>query len=115
MRDDALPVRRIVVVGAIIAGAVAVAIGVVVATLAHRAVPLGGVPVARPAALGDDLPMLQTAPQQELATYRREKADALNGLGWVDAASGVAHVPIDVAMTMLAAHAASDAASGAAR
>jgi len=109
MRDDALPIRRIVVTAFGLAVTVAILLGVVVAMLAHRDVPPGGVPVARPAQLGDDLPMLQTAPQQDLAAFRREKAQALDSLGWVDAASGVTHVPIDTAMSMLLARAASGA------
>jgi hypothetical protein len=106
MRDDALPVRRLLGVGAAIVLVVAVAIGVVLAMLAHRRVPPGGVVIDRPAALGADLPMLQSAPQPDLAAYRAEKQQALHGLGWIDAASGVAHVPIETAMALQAARAA---------
>jgi hypothetical protein len=109
MRDDALPIRRVLLSGAGIACAVALAIGAVALLLAHRGVAPGGAPVSKPAALGDGIPMLQAAPQDELAAYRREKAQALDGLGWVDAASGVAHVPIATAMDVLAARAASGA------
>ncbi|HEX4509274.1 MAG TPA: hypothetical protein VH328_04320 [Burkholderiaceae bacterium] len=103
MRDDALPLRRVVGIGVVLAAVVAGAIGVVVLVLAHRTLPLGGVPVSRPAPLARDLPMLQSAPQVELAAYRREKAAALESLGWVDAASGVAHIPIAAAMDLLMA------------
>ena len=112
MRDDALPIRRLLGVGAAIVLAVTVAIGVVLAILAQRRVPVGGVLVGEPAAPGPGLPMLQTAPQPDLAAYRAEKQQALHGLGWVDAASGVAHMPIEAAMALQAARAAN---AGAAR
>ena len=84
--------------------AVAIAIGVVLAILAHRRVPVGGVADRRgPRSSAGDLPMLQTAPQPDLAAYKAEKLHALHDLGWVDAASGVAHVPIETAMAMQAA------------
>lgn len=107
MRDDALPVRRLLGVGAAIVLVVAVAIGVVLAMLAHRRVPPGGVVIDKPAALGAGLPMLQSAPQPDLTAYRTEKEEALHSLGWIDAASGVAHVPIETAMALQAARGAS--------
>ena len=51
----------------------------------------------------DVMPSLEaeTSPYPlDLAAYREEKQRELNQVGWVDAASGVAHVPIDLAMTM---------------
>jgi len=115
MRDDGLPIVRLLWVGVAIVCAVSLAIAVVLAILAHRRVPVGGLGIARPLQLGADLPMLQTAPQPDLAAYRAEKQQALHGLGWVDAAGGVAHVPIEVAMALQVARAASAAASGASR
>lgn len=113
MRDDALPIRRIVFIGLGIAGGVAIAIGVVLGFLSHRHIPDGGDPVARPSQLGGGSPMLQTAPQLDLASYREEKSRALNRFGWTDAANGIVHVPIDLAMTMLVQRgAASDPDSG---
>ena len=100
MRDDALPIRRIVFTGLGIAATVALAVVVVLGILAHRRLPVGGEPVASPAPLANDAPMLQTAPQLDLAAYRAEKSRERDQVGWVDAASGVAHVPIDLAMTM---------------
>jgi len=107
MRDDALPIVRVLWVGAGIVLAVATAIAVVLTILAHRRVPVGGVRIEPPAQLGTELPMLQTAPQSELAAYQAAKLHALHDLGWVDAASGVAHIPIEAAMAMQAARAAS--------
>ena len=112
MRDDALPIRRLLGIGAAIVLAVTIAIGVVLAILAQRRVPPGGVAIDRPLSPGAGLPMLQPPPQPDLAAYRAEKQQALHGLGWVDAASGVAHVPIETAMALQAARAAS---AGAAR
>ncbi|MEP6503938.1 MAG: hypothetical protein ABJD97_11435, partial [Betaproteobacteria bacterium] len=79
----------------------------VLAMLAHRGVPVGGLAIDKPAQLGSDLPMLQTAPQPDLAEYKAAKLHALHDLGWIDAASGVAHVPIETAMAMRAVQAAS--------
>src|ERR1700760_4114109 len=100
MRDDALPIRRLLLVGVAIVAAVAIAIGVVLAMLAQRRVPVGGVLVDRPAPLAPDLPQLRPAPPPNLAAYKADKLHALHDLGWVDAASGVAHVPIEAAMAM---------------
>ena len=111
MRDDALPLLRLSGVAAGMAGAVATAIVVVLLLLHHRHVPVGGVAIDKPAALAPGLPMLQTAPQPDLAAYKSEKLHALHDIGWVDAASGVAHIPIDTAMAMMAASAAATGAS----
>lgn len=111
MRDDALPIARLSWVAVAMASAVAVAIAVVLLLLHHRSVPVGGLAIDKPATLAPGLPMLQTAPQPDLAAYKAEKLHGLHDLGWVDAASGVAHVPIETAMTMLAASAADRGAS----
>ncbi len=111
MRDDALPIRRLSWVPVAMAGAVATAIVVVLLLLHHRRVPVGGVAIDEPAPLAPGLPRLQTAPQPDLAAYKAEKLRALHDLGWVDAASGVAHVPIETAMAMMAASAAAKGAS----
>ena len=111
MRDDALPIARLLWVAVAIVAAVTLAIGVVLAILAHRRVPVGGVLIDKPAQLAAELPMLQTAPQPDLAAYEASKLHALHDLGWIDAASGVAHVPIETAMAMRAAQAASSGAS----
>ena len=111
MRDDGLPIGRLLWVGVAMALAVAAATAVVLMILAHRRVPVGGATIEPPVQLAADLPMLQTAPQPDLADYRADKLHALHDLGWVDAASGVAHVPIEAAMAMQAAQAASAGAS----
>ena len=111
MRDDALPITRLLWVGAAMALAVAAAIAVVLTILSHRQVPVGGAAIEPPAQLAADLPMLQTAPQLDLTAYKANKLHAVHDLGWIDAASGVAHLPIETAMAMQAAQAASAGAS----
>jgi hypothetical protein len=110
MRDDALPVAKLLGAAGAIAGVIVFALVTVLLILHHRRVPPGGLPVAPPPPLAVDQPMLEPAPQQGLASYRAAKLQALNGLGWTAAASGVAHVPIEAAMAMRAASAASGAA-----
>ena len=111
MRDDALPILRLSWVAMAMAGAIALAVVVVLSMLHHRRVPVGGVAIDKPAPLAPGLPMLQTAPQPDLAAYKADKMHALHDLGWVDAASGVAHVPIETAMAMVAASSARKGAS----
>ena len=45
---------------------------------------------------------LQSAPQDELRSYRRAKAAALEGYRWVDRESGVVQIPIERAMELVA-------------
>ncbi len=99
MRDDALPMRRLLLAGVAIAATLAIAVGVVLAMLAHRRVPVGGLAIDQPAPLADGLPMLQTAPQPDLAAYRAQKRRALDG----HAASGASPMSIDTAMALRAA------------
>ena len=46
-------------------------------------------------------PLLQRDPEGELRALRRDMSERLNGYGWVDEGSGVAHIPIDEAMDLL--------------
>ncbi len=59
-------------------------------------------------------PLLQRDPEGELAEMRREMSEQLSSYGWVDEGAGVAHIPIDTAMDLLAAGAAAEAAAEAA-
>jgi hypothetical protein len=47
-------------------------------------------------------PALQVKPQVDLQTYRTRAEHDLNGYGWIDQAHGVARIPIDRAMKLLA-------------
>ncbi|MFI4980436.1 MAG: hypothetical protein ACHQIO_08805, partial [Nevskiales bacterium] len=46
---------------------------------------------------------LQNAPQQDLRTYRRDKAASLEGYRWADRKDGVVQIPIERAMELVAA------------
>jgi hypothetical protein len=48
-------------------------------------------------------PRLQPAPQNERAAYFAEKARHLESYGWVDRKAGIAHIPLDEAMRLMAA------------
>lgn len=48
-------------------------------------------------------PQLETAPQPERKAYEAEKARLINSIGWVDRQSGIARIPIDDAMQLVAA------------
>jgi hypothetical protein len=107
MRDDALPIGRLVLAGVGVLATVAIAVGVVLAMLGHRHVPVGGLAIDRPVQPGHGLPALQAAPQPDLASYRADKRlalDAADGTGAADLA------PIDTAMARSAASAASSGA-----
>ena len=47
-------------------------------------------------------PRLQTTPVQDLLAERRGDLELLGSYGWVDEQAGVVHIPIDVAMQMVA-------------
>ena len=91
-------------VRAIRRGALAIAGGIVFALagswwLLHRLGPVANTahpPAAIPA------PRLQPAPQDERAAYFAEKEKRLGSYGWVDRQAGVAHIPLDEAMRLMA-------------
>jgi hypothetical protein len=47
-------------------------------------------------------PRLQTSPSDDLAKLLRRDRDRLGSTGWVDRDHGIAHIPIDRAMQMMA-------------
>ncbi|KAB2959966.1 MAG: hypothetical protein F9K16_12095, partial [Thermoanaerobaculia bacterium] len=47
-------------------------------------------------------PLLQAAPENELAALRQREAARLEGWGWVDRGAGIAHVPVERAMDAVA-------------
>jgi len=47
-------------------------------------------------------PGLSSAPQEELAQERERQQRRLHSAGWVDEANGIAHIPIEDAMDILA-------------
>ncbi len=48
-------------------------------------------------------PMLESAPQDDRARYTAEKEKLLQSYGWIDRQRGIARIPIDRAMAVLAA------------
>jgi len=106
MRDDALPMARIVLAGVAVVLTVAIAVGAVLAILAHRHVPVGGIAIDKPSPLDEGLPMLQSAPQPDLAAYQAAKRQALDS---------ARPLTIAAAMAQQAASTASAASAGAAR
>ena len=46
-------------------------------------------------------PDLQTAPQDDLATYRKEKKDELDATGPVSGSPGYVRIPVDRAMSLM--------------
>lgn len=48
-------------------------------------------------------PMLQTDPRGDRLEYEAEKRTTLNNLGWIDRHVGIAHIPINDAMRLVAA------------
>lgn len=47
-------------------------------------------------------PLLQAKPEEELRQMQAEMETLLNGYGWVDEGAGVAHIPIERAIDLLA-------------
>jgi hypothetical protein len=48
-------------------------------------------------------PRLQAEPPADFAKVKADELSRLNGYGWVDRAAGIAHIPIDRAIQILAA------------
>jgi hypothetical protein len=47
-------------------------------------------------------PQLQPAPPIDLVKFKQAELDRLNGFGWVDRKAGIAHIPIDRAIEIVA-------------
>lgn len=99
--------RPIAVTGAVILGTVLLVIATVFVLLHvwNTSPSASRVPMPDPVAVPG--PALQSAPQLDLKQYRADKQKLLQGAAWVDAAHGVARIPIGDAMALLAARAAS--------
>lgn len=108
MRDDALPLGRLLLAGVAVLVTVALAVVVVLAMLVHRHVPAGGLAIDKPVQPEAGLPALQAAPQPDLAAYRTAKRQTLEAR---DASNGAARIPIETAMALQAASAASSGTS----
>lgn len=102
MRDIA--VRPILATGVAIALVIALVVAAVLIWLRAAAIAPGGDRLdLRETAAG--APGLSSAPQPEMQRERREKEARLHSAGWVDRKAGIAHIPIDDAMDILASRA----------
>jgi hypothetical protein len=97
-----------------LAAAAIVLVVVLVAAAVHALATAWNLPLAGPNApiqMQIEGPALESAPQDARARYFGEKDAWLNQYGWIDRAQGVARIPIDVAMELLARRHALDAPS----
>jgi hypothetical protein len=107
-----IPGRRIAVLGIAWAGLVVVAVVGVIVLLRVADMPWTQ---ARPPGPRVEGPLQESAPQPALQEYLAGKQARLEGIGWVDQPAGVAHIPIDEAMKMMASGAAPSPAASAPR
>lgn len=86
-------------------GAYVIAGGIVCALVAGVLMLRGRGPVANtpPQAFKGAAPLLQPAPQPDRVHYMQEKRHVLDSYGWVDRQAGIARIPLDEAMKLLAA------------
>lgn len=94
-------VRAIAIGGGIIACGIALALGAAFLLLRER----GPAANTAPQAFKAPLPLLQTAPQIDRAGYFAEKERLTGSYAWVDRQAGIARIPVDQAMQVLAARA----------
>ena len=92
-------------VNAIGLGALAIVIGIVLALAGAWLLTRERGPATNSAAPPSAMaaPRLQTAPQPDRAAYFKAKQQRLTSYGWVDRDAGIAHMPLDEAMRLMAA------------
>lgn len=83
----------------VIVGGIVCALGVSALVLYERG-PAANTP---PHAFAGKAPLLQPAPQPDRAAYFEEKRRATGTYGWVDRHAGIARIPLDEAMKVMAA------------
>ena len=95
-------------VRAIRIGAIAIAAGIVFALVASWFLlqARGGAANMPSQSFRAPAPLLQTAPQVERANYFAEKARLTGSYAWVDRQAGIARIPVEQAMRVMAARAA---------
>jgi hypothetical protein len=88
-------------------GAAIIAGGIVCALAAGALVLREQGPAANtpPHAFQGATPLLQPAPQPDRVRYLAEKRRVLDSYGWVDRRAGIARIPLDEAMKLMAARA----------
>lgn len=102
-------VRPVLWTALAIAAMVVAVVATVLGVLHLRGVPAGGERLSSGPALRLDAPGLSSAPQDDLAAYRRARQARLDSAGWVDRERGLAHIPIADAMDLLLARQAAEA------
>jgi len=85
----------------IILGGIACALGAG-ALMLHGEGPAANTP---PHPFQGTAPLLQPAPQPDRVGYLEEKRRTLDSYGWVDREAGIARIPLDEAMKLMAARA----------
>lgn len=95
--------RAIVLSGAAILATVLLVVGSVLLLLRGWDMPVPTDRVAPRPEVRGSAPLLQSAPQPDLAAYRAAKEQELGTLRWVDRPHGIAQIPIGSAMEILAA------------
>jgi hypothetical protein len=104
---DDVNTRAIVGIGAAVVASVLAAVLLVFLLLRAWDIPPRVAEAQLPYRVVIEGPALQSAPQPDLAAYRAEKRQLLEGLVWLDAERGIARIPIGEAMALLARSAAS--------
>jgi hypothetical protein len=94
-------VRRILAVGAVLAGGVTVTIAAVGLTLASGLAPTPARSIP-PAALIPPAPRLETHPTEDLARLRARQRSTLERWSWTDRSAQFAQIPIERAMALYA-------------
>lgn len=94
-----LDLRGLRVGAYIIVGGIACALGAAALMLREQP-PAANTP---PHTFAGKAPLLQPAPQPDRAAYFEEKRRATQAYGWVDREAGIARIPLDEAMKLMAA------------
>ena len=82
-------------------GVVLLFIVIAVAAASHWLLSFFGPPVPQAPLAHPPAVSLEPHPAATLAQFRREKLRARDSYGWIDRASGVAHIPVSRAMKLL--------------
>lgn len=108
-----IDVRKVRIGALAILGAILFAVGVAWLTLHALGPAANSASHTIESPRGTVAPRLQAAPQVERTAYAREKEQLLSRYGWVDRKAGIARIPLDEAMRLMAASNAADAADAA--
>ena len=94
---SAIAVRRVLVIGVILALVVLTSVVVLHFVLRDLVMPDHAQAVLRPGAIPPE-PRLQSSPQDDLAAFRAQKEARLSSYAWIDASHAHARIPIARAM-----------------